>query len=230
MGLRSDLESKTAEIYAEAWSRRDGRVVPEDSALTFANDGIDIDVTILYTDLSSSTKLADNYRKDFAAENYKVFLHGASRIIRSEGGHIRSFDGDRVMGVFIGDAKNSTAVRCGLKINWFVKNIARKKMAAQYPTTNYVMDHVTGIDTGKILAVRSGIRGSNDIVWVGRPANHAAKLCSLPAGFPTRITKPVYDSLSNASKYSDSVNMWERARWTDMYDKPIYRSTYWWSI
>ena len=73
------------------------------------------------------------YEDVFAAENYKTFLRCTSKIIRSEGGEIRSFDGDRVMGIFICDTRFDAATRCGLKINWAVKNIVKAKMKAQYP-------------------------------------------------------------------------------------------------
>lgn len=131
MGLKADLDADVKKIYAEQWSRRDGRKVPEDTDLTYGNDAVDVEVTILYADLDESTKLMDNYDDWFAAENYKTFLQCATKIIRSEGGHIRSFDGDRVMGVFFGKSKNTTAVRCGLKINWAVKNIIQPKLKDQ---------------------------------------------------------------------------------------------------
>ena len=114
MGLKSDLEEEVAKIYREVWNRRDGRKVPEDSDVASGNVGVDLQAAILYSDLSQSTKLVDNYEDAFAAENYKTFLRCASKIIRSEGGEIRSFDGDRVMGIFIGDSRFDAAVRCGL--------------------------------------------------------------------------------------------------------------------
>jgi class 3 adenylate cyclase len=51
----------------------------------------------------------------FAAEIYKTFLHCAAKIIRSEDGVITAYDGDRIMAVFIGNAKNTSAVRAALK-------------------------------------------------------------------------------------------------------------------
>lgn len=231
MGIKDDLESEVAQIYKDQWTRRDGRKVPEDTDIAAGNDAVDLDATILYADLDESTKLVDNYKDWFAAENYKTFLRVATRIIRSEGGFIRSFDGDRVMGVFIGDNKSDCAARSGLKINWAVKNIIQPKMRNQYPKNDYVMKHTTGIDSSSVMVTKGGIRNSNDLVWVGRSANHAAKLCALSADFPTWITDKVYDALTDAVKIgSDKKNMWEERKWTTQGDRRIYRSTYWWAL
>lgn len=230
MGLKADLEADVKKIYTEQWSRRDGRKVPEDVDLKSGNDAVDIEATILYADLDASTKLVDNYDDWFAAENYKTFLQCATKIIRSEGGHIRSFDGDRVMGVFFGDTKNTDAVRCGLKINWAVKNIIQPKLKDQYPNTKYVMKHVVGVDTSKVMVVKAGIRNSNDLVWVGKAPNHAAKLSALSSDTPTWITDKVYDVMLDTAKYSNGTNMWQQRKWEAQNNRRIYCSTYWWAI
>ncbi|WP_377806549.1 hypothetical protein ABNQ38_07740 (plasmid) [Azospirillum sp. A29] len=230
MALKDDLETEVAKVYKDKWERRDGQVVPEDADLKLGNDGVDLEATVLYADLADSTKLVDNYKDWFSAENYKTFLLCASKIIRAEGGVIRAFDGDRVMGIFIGDSKNTSAVRCGLKINWAVKNIIEPAKKKQYENTKYVMKHVVGIDASKIMAARTGIRGSNDLVWVGKAANYAAKLAAMSEEYPTWITHRVYDNLGDSAKYSSGTNMWEERKWAAMNEMRIYRSTYWWSL
>lgn len=230
MVTKSDLETDVRQIYRERWTRRDGRKVPEDTDLSAGNDAVDIDATILYTDLDESTRLVDDYDDWFAAENYKTFLRCATKIIRSENGHIRSFDGDRVMGVFIGESKNTSAVRCALKIHWAVKYVIQPAIKSQYNMSTYVMRHVTGIDASKILACKGGIRNSNDIVWIGKAANHAAKLTSLPSDYPTWITDEVYDHMNDSTKFANGTNMWERKRWDKQNDRIVYRSNYWWTI
>ena len=230
MGFKADLEADVGKIYSERWTRRDGRKVPEDVDLRSGNDAVDLEATILYTDLDESTRLVENYKDWFAANNYKTFLQCATKIIRSEGGYVRSFDGDRVMGVFIGDSKNTSAVRCGLKINYAVKNIIQPKLKKQYPNTKYVMRYVTGIDTSKVMVAKAGIRNSNDLVWIGRAANHAAKLSSMSAAYPTWITDKVYDAMKKDVKYSNNKKMWEQRTWTAQHNRRIYRSSYWWKI
>ena len=230
MGFKADLEKQIKAIFGTKWERREGRKVPEDTDLSQGNEAVDLEATILYTDLSESTKLVDNYKDWFAAENYKAFLQCATRIIRNEEGHIRSFDGDRVMGVFIGESKNTSAVRCALKINWAVKYVAQPILKQHYKNSKYVLRHVTGIDSTNVMATKAGIRNSNDIVWIGKAANHAAKLSSMSDKYPTWITDRVYDNIHNSAKYSGGKNMWEERKWTSQNDRRIYRSTYWWKI
>jgi class 3 adenylate cyclase len=180
--------------------------------------------------MDESSKLVDGYKDCFAAEVYKSYLHCAAKIIRAEGGHIRSYDGDRIMGIFIGDSKCSDAARCGLKINYAVKNIINPEIADRYKKSPYKVKQVVGIDASSLFAARTGIRGSNDLVWVGRSANYAAKLTELSSACPTWITEDVYLKLNVKSKYSKGKDMWESRSWTAMDNMTIYCSTYWWKV
>lgn len=230
MGLSADLEAQVKKIFKDKWTTRDGQKVPEAEDLKLANDAVRLDATVLYADLSGSTQLVDDFTDWFAAEVYKSYLHCSAKIIRSAGGSITSYDGDRIMGVFIGDAKNSSAARAGLKINYMVKHIINPTIKAKYPKTPYEARQTVGIDTSKVFVARTGIRGSNDLVWVGRPANYAAKLTSLSPSYPTRITEAVYNMLNDKSKYSKGTDMWTKVTWKAMNDITIYRSTYGWSL
>ena len=82
------------------------------------------------------------------------------------------------MAVFIGDSKNTSAVRCGLKIKSAVEEIINPAIKAQY-SNDFQLKQVVGIDTSKLLVARTGVRGANDLVWVGPAANYAAKLSSI---------------------------------------------------
>jgi class 3 adenylate cyclase len=179
MGLAEELSAKVAEIFREVWDLpRDGTVVPSDTSLTFSNTAIKLDATVLYADIADSTYLVDAFDPNFAAEIYKTFLHCAGKIIRSEDGAITAYDGDRIMAVYLGKTKNTAAVRSALKINHAVKNIITPLLKAQYPAKAYTLKHVVGIDTSDLLVAKTGVRGANDLVWVGRAANYAARWLS----------------------------------------------------
>ncbi len=225
MALKEDLQAETYSIFRSTWTERDGAVVPEPEAIGLKNDGVHLVAACLYADMAESTHLANNETPQFAAEIYKAFLHCASKIIKNEGGTITSFDGDRVMGVFIGDTKNTNAVRAGLKINYAVTNIINPQMRRIYTNKNYEVSHSVGIDTSRIFAARTGVRGSNDIVWVGRAANYAAKLCSLRDGYyRTWITEDVHNVLMDEVKTINNQYIWEKRLWTPMNNYPIYRT------
>ena len=230
MAFRDDLVAVIEDIFADEWTTRNGIIVPDTDDIRLSNDAVEIEGTVLYADLAESTNLVDTMPAMYAAEVYKAYLHCASKIIRSEGETITAFDGDRIMAVYIGDSKNTSATRTALKINYAVRQIINPALASQYPGTVYEVEQVIGIDTGSLFVARTGIRGSNDLVWVGRPANYAAKLCSLRSGnYSSWITSDVYDKLNATVKLSKDTNMWEQRTW-NAYGIQVYRSQYWWSL
>jgi len=72
------------------------------------------------------------------------------------------------------------------------------------------LGQTVGIDRSRIYASRAGIRNNNDLIWVGRAPNIAAKLSSFRNGFHTLITSDVYNVMLDEAKYGGmpSVNMW----------------------
>jgi class 3 adenylate cyclase len=185
----------------------------------------------LYADLADSTGLVEGYKDWFAAKVYKAYLMAASELIRNNGGTITGFDGDRVMGIFLGNGKSSSASKCALQINHVVSQVINPKLKAKYSNTSFELEHAVGIDTSKLMAVRTGVWGSNDLVWVGRAANYAAKLCSLREGvFATFISSEVYGNLNEGSKYGGNPrqNMWTKFTW-DEYGIVAYKSSWRWA-
>ncbi|MEE9443729.1 MAG: adenylate/guanylate cyclase domain-containing protein [candidate division Zixibacteria bacterium] len=230
MSLNDDLKQEVATILRNSWSTRNGQKVPEPEELKLSNDAVELDATVLYADLTESTGLVDSYKSYFAAEIYKSYLHTTAKIVRSEDGIITAYDGDRIMSIFIGGSKNTSAVRAALKINYAVKKIINPAIQAQYSNIKYLMQQTVGIDTSSLFVARTGIRGSNDLVWVGRAANYAAKLCNLSPDYPTWITDSVYKRLNKIAKFTNGKTMWEPCSWKGMRDHRIYRSTWRWPI
>jgi len=231
MGLKDDLAAQVKSIFSSQWKVEDTTDVPDPEDLNLnANHAKNLDMaTVLYADLDGSTKMVDNYKWAFSAEVYETYLRCAAEVIRNESGVITAYDGDRIMAVFTGDSKNTNAVRCALKINYAVCEIIRPALQAQYPSTDFTLKHVVGIDSSQLRTARIGVRGDNDLVWIGRAANYAAKLTTLSEK-STWITKPVYDCMHENVKVSKGVNMWEARSWTSMKNLPVYCSTYWWTI
>lgn len=230
MALIDDLRREVEQIFRSTWTSRDGNVVPESENIKLGNDAVELDGTVLYADLAASTLLVDTQTRLFAAEIYKTYLLCAAKIITAEGGAITAYDGDRIMAVFIGDSKNSSAAKTALKINYAVEYIVNPALRNQYPNSTYKIRQKVGIDTSKLTVARTGIRGSNDLVWVGRAANYAAKLAALPSSYPSKITSEVYDRLNEASKYSEGMNVWTSTSWTEMNFLTIYHSSWWWEV
>jgi len=230
MSLSDDLRQSVRNTFKNNWERTNGTVIPETTDIGLGNKAKDIEIAILYADITNSTELVNGYKDWFSGEIYKNFLYCCSKIIRDNDGEIRSFDGDRIMGIFIGSAKNSKAAKTALKINWCVKNIIQKEHDEHYKDrSNYKLKHTCAIDRTKVMATRTGIRGNNDLVWIGRAANYAADLNSFATNGPSRITSDVYNMLNDEAKYSNGTNMWTRVRW-EKRNMDVYTSTYWWKF
>ena len=76
----------------------------------------------------------------------------------------------------------------------------------------------------------TGIRGANDLVWVGRAANYAAKL-SARSGPATQITSDVYDRLDHQSKFGPKgENMWVQQTAREIGGARIYTSAWYWGV
>jgi class 3 adenylate cyclase len=231
MSLKDDLIAEVTNTFKKAWTVENTVAAPDPEDLRLnANHAKDLTLaTVLYADLDGSTNMVDTKRWEFSAEVYKSYLRCASEIIRDEGGVITGYDGDRVMAIFTGDSKNTSAVRCALKINFAAIHIIQPALENQYSDTEFKLKHVVGIDTSQLRASRIGVRGDNDLVWIGRAANYAAKLASL-SGKATWITKTVFDAMRDEVKTSNGTPMWKEHRWTQMNDAPVYASTYFWYL
>ncbi|MGA6986614.1 MAG: adenylate/guanylate cyclase domain-containing protein [Terriglobales bacterium] len=231
MKTAQQIINEVKEIFAAPkWQTRDGTKVPEPEDIKLGNDAVLLDGTVLYADMADSTALVNGHKDWFAAEVYKTYLVAACHVIRNNSGAITAFDGDRVMAVYIGDYKNSSAGKTALQLNWAVNeiNIALK---AAYPNSTFELRHSVGIDTSSLFVARTGIRASNDLVWVGRAANYAAKLSGISDNSPTAfITESVFNKMSEDVKYGGNPKklMWDRSHWQER-NITIYKSNWRWT-
>jgi hypothetical protein len=83
--MEGELADAVNAIIKEGWDLRDGQVVPETDDITLGNSGVKLDATVLYADLADSTELAI-FDREIAAEVYKAYLVGTSRLIKAGGG------------------------------------------------------------------------------------------------------------------------------------------------
>lgn len=229
MTLKDTLSSEIRSSFSSNWQVETAQNVPAAENLRLnANHAKDLEVaTVLYADIDGSTNMVDGRPWWFSAEIYKAYLRCAGALIREEGGIITAYDGDRVMAVFTGEGKNSRAVRSAMKIHYSVLKVIQPEIRDRYDKhSDFVLKHKIGIDTSQLRAARIGVRGENDLVWIGRAANHAAKLTTVPVDPSIWITKAVYDVLANDVKYLNGVDMWQKRTWTQMNNSEVYCTTY----
>ena len=235
MGIGEDLGTNVNRIINSAWDMRAGRKVPGSDEVALDGGGVVLDATVLYADLSGSSKLATDFHRQTAAKVIKCFLYCAARIIASNEGSISAFDGDRVMGVFLGDTKNTSSAKSALQINHAVLKIIKPRLVEHFASvrdSGFEIRHGVGVDTSSILAVRAGVRGSNDLVWVGRAPNLAASLSSIREDVSASyITDEVFQRLRDEAKMGGNPPqlMWEPRTYEWLEEKlSIHRSIWIW--
>lgn len=232
MALTDDLKKDVAAIFRAKWVETEATSVPEPEDIILGGNHASTlaEATVLYADLDGSTSMVDTKKWEFSAEIYKTFLLCAARIIASENGAITAYDGDRIMAIFFGGTdQNTRAVRCALKINHAVHSIVNPAILAKY-NTDFQVKHVVGIDRTTLRAARTGVRGHNDLVWIGKAANYAAKLTNISLAQTTWITPTIYNQMHDSVKFSgDGQNMWKQFKWSQMNDIEIWGSAYHWN-
>ncbi len=235
MSFATDIEAEVKRIFRDQWATSKATTVPEPSDIALQkNEAKTIDDgTVLYADLSGSTNMVQNYSPSFAAEVYRAYLYSAAQIIRNEGGDVTAYDGDRVMAIYLGPAPNTNAATTALKINYAVRKIINPAIEAQYGTRIvYTARQVVGVDRSSLFVARTGVRGDNDLVWVGRAANYAAKLTDIGNDDASFITGDVFDRLADSAKYKigTTTAMWRERKWSQMNDMRIYSSDWTWVL
>jgi adenylate cyclase len=209
MAILDTIKTELNGILETVIDERSGTVIPESESVLLRNGAVNLTATFLYADLAQSSVLARLCPWKTTAKIIRCYLDAAVRLIRHHGGEIRSFDGDRVMGIFIGDSKNTDAVNCARKIDWVVTNIINPKVKANFEsirTNNITIKHCIGVDVSEARAVRAGIRSNNDLIWIGDAPSFAAKLSDIrDYPYEVYISSNCYNKMLNSAKTGDNA-------------------------
>ncbi len=232
-----NLKAQVRRIIAQSWVIRDARSVPQTANVALAKGGVRLDAAFLYADLTQSSLLATELHQRTAAKVVKAYLFCMANLIKSNHGEVTSFDGDRVMGVFLGNSKETNATICALKMNYVVKRILGPSLEAHFTSlrdAGYRISHCVGVDKSNVLTVRAGQRGTNDLVWIGRAPNLAAKLSEIREDpYCSVISEEVYASLDDSAQIGGNPPqyIWE-SRTFQFLNSPIsvYRSKWYWDL
>lgn len=234
MTIDNDISADVIRIRDADWNKRTGIKVPGPEDVTLGNGAVEIEATYLYTDMANSSQMARTLDRRVTAKILKSYLATSSRLIKHFGGKVMSFDGDRVMGAFMGGTKNTSAVQCSFAIAYAVTQLIRPNFERKYESVrgaSFEIHHATGIDQGTVFLVRGGIYGSNELISIGRAPNLAAKLSDLREGsYSTYVTKSVYDKMMSSAKrrLNGASDIWEQRSWNYCGESiSIYRSGYW---
>jgi class 3 adenylate cyclase len=233
MSLIEDLTNKVTSYFKEPYVIEETTIIPSTdySKLTFGNKGLVSEFTFLFVDIRKSSELHDTYGFTNAAKIYQSFHDICLRIIEHNSGKVRAFDGDRIMGVFSGNAKRTNATKSAMNIRWAIKELIN-------PNLKTPLKIGCGIDIGKTLITKVGKgrdANNNDLIWIGKGCNYASHLTQ-DSSNSIVISKNVYDSLHASCKYQDeetkTVNMWtlKKMKLKNGTEINTYVSTYTWGI
>lgn len=179
--------------------------------------------------------MATSLKKEATAKIIRAYISTAARILRNYGGEIRSFDGDRVMAIFMGGDKETKAVRSALAINWAVFEVLRPKIKANWSDGEkfFAINHGIGIDTGEALIVRGGVRDNSDLISIGEAPNKAAKLSEIRDSYQVTITPAVFEAMTSDVAYmEDGSSLWRKThmRNDSGVQETLFRSAAWWGV
>lgn len=157
--MADDFETKLTSILYSSWNIQDARVVPKTEDVVQRDGAKRLEATYLYADMADSTLLVKRFPAEIAARVVRAYLRIAVDCIRAKGGHIRSFDGDRVMGIFIGGSRRNDAVGAGLNITWVVEKVLNPNLDIllwDSVDPKWKVSHRSGVDDGERDCCRNG--------------------------------------------------------------------------
>jgi uridylate cyclase len=219
MGLASDIDATINEYLSGNYETWEPRGVPEPEDIKAGKHAAKLTATTLFIDVRQSSDITNAFRLQTAAKMMKAYFSGAVRIINYKNGKVRSFNGDGMLAVFVGGRRSNNAVEAAKLVQGFVIKQLRPRIARYFAANRAAGTlgfHIgCGIDDGDIFAVKVGIKGTNDIAWVGRGTNAAAKLASkLSSPENIGVTADVYARLnkSNLTLKSTGEDTWSAAK------------------
>jgi adenylate cyclase len=189
--------------------------VPLPENIPLGNSAAELEATTLFLDVRQSSDITNAFRRQTAAKMMKAYFSGSVKIINSNDGQVRSFNGDGMLAIFVGNRRSNNAVKAAMQVKRFVGNILEPQFRRYFANNQQALGRAldfsvgAGLDEGTIFAVRVGIRGTNDVAWVGRCTNTSAKLSNITQS-PNNIaiTRAVYERLNQDRKFSNDAHMW----------------------
>lgn len=184
--------------------------VPQSRDFLSGDEVFEIDGCLLFADHAGTTALFDKYESKIGLWVLRAYLYCATAVIRNYGGTVSAFEGDAVMGAFVGNDKENRAVKTAFGIEWLVRNVIQKKYMEIHPNYSHNIRHAVGIDVSNLLVAKTGVWNDNDIVWAGSAANHSANYTRIYSDeYSTHISHAVYQRLDPGLIRSSDLEYWD---------------------
>lgn len=203
MSLKEDIIKKTKEFHNQKFSFDKAKAIPTigTKQLTFGCTGWSFDAVVLYIDMRHSTQLLDDHKRNVVAKLHMSYYNAIVKIAKTDGGEIRSFNGDSLLVCFWGNdaATADKAVRSAFRMKYAIDELVNPNLEG-YKDINFGI----GIDMGNIIATKVGVGGdetTKDLIWLGNAVNRSTKIsdkCEAP--YHVGISETVYNKLPDSLK------------------------------
>lgn len=239
MTLLDNLKQKVSSYLAGEYTKVRKTSVPSPEDIPLGNSAAELEATTLFIDVRQSSDITNAFRQQTAAKMMKAYFDGSVRIISSNHGVVRSFNGDGMLAVFMGGGRSNNAVKAAMQTKWFVEEVLRSQFNKYFSNNQAAVGKAldfsigAGLDEGTIFAVRVGVKGTNDVAWVGRCTNTSAKLAnSTSSPRSIAITREVYSRLRQDRTHSGHAHMWtdEAMREIGGVTRAVRSTSYRWPI
>ena len=189
-------------------------------------------IVCVYIDLASSTKINIEENQKLAAHIFNSYIKAVVKIFKEYQCKYIDIQGDGGFALFDGDNKVTKAVVSAVTIKTLLSrdtNYLSNFVSDKLKNTNLSLR--VGIHQGSILAKKAGIRGENEIVWLGDVVSVASKICNLKfyennqfKSDTIRITETIYQNLTNKHLTiscgcgGEAVDLWKKY----IFEKPYF--------
>jgi adenylate cyclase len=161
-----------------------GRQVGEEVARAALERGIELggeelDVAVLFVDLTGSTRLAAERSPTDVVELLNRFFGVVVDVVERRGGMVNKFEGDAALAVFGAPVPREDAAACALT--------AARELAERLPDEAPDLEAGIGVSAGTVVAGNIGAERRFEYTVIGDPVNEAARLCELAKERETRV-------------------------------------------
>ncbi|WP_435206986.1 adenylate/guanylate cyclase domain-containing protein [Micromonospora sp. bgisy143] len=212
MSIADDLRESVRQHVENACIIVNTDDIPERDQVKLAAEAVQVEATALSIDIRQFSGLTNAFGRQVVVRMLRAFFEGSVRIVEGSSGTVADFNGDGMIVLFAGADRTERAFRAASQIRWFLTEVLRPRFAKYFESDQFLkarieeFDAGCGLDDGLVLIGRVGSEGFNDIAWVGRCVNTAAKACKLAGSSkPIIATHEVYERL-DTSTFAGTVN------------------------
>lgn len=215
MGQIDELENLIKDYMSGSYEIVETKKIPSAEEVAFGKKAYRTNLTAFCIDLRKSTELLWEQTPEVCSKIHKSYLTIAARVISTNGGQLRSFNGDSVLAFWPGQFKSDidNAVKSAFQLKW-----ALDVRLSKYFEPYRKLDFGIGIDWGMATIVKAGLPrndNNNDLVFLGECVNFASTVASQASGrYHIEISPAVYQNITDAWKYGTSNGL-KQDMWKD---------------